>query len=208
MKFVGHLDVLKIFQRAIRRGKLPIHYSNGYNPHQETIFAMPLTLGMDTYYDIIDIKLTEYVDLEIIKNRINKELPKGFRILEVRNLEDSRKNCAKELEVSEYMINSNIDILNLARAIDYINNSEECLIEKKSKKSSRVVNIKEDIYGLNLCENGLVATISTGSKRHLKPELLYKYICEILDYSYCPTNLRVTRRAMYYVDNEGELCLL
>ncbi len=208
MKYVGHLDLLKIFQRAIRRAKLPIHYSAGFNPHQETIFAMPLTLGMSTYCDIIDIRLTEDIDVDYIKEGINKELPLGFEIVDVRRLSDDTKNCAKELEASDYIINSNIDILNLARAIDIIYSTEECLIEKKSKNSTKVVNIKEDILDMKLGECGLIATISTGSKKHLKPELLYEYICRVIDVEYKPCELKVTRTAMYYFDDAGKLCAL
>ncbi len=208
MKFVGHLDLLKLFQRAVRRAKLPVHYSQGFNPHQETIFAMPLTLGMDTKYDVVDIRLTESYDLKTIEYKINKELPKGFKVVEVRKLEDGEKNCAKELMVADYIVNSKIDILNLARGIQKIQSLDKCLIEKKSKKTTKVVDIKEDIYELSLDEKGLFAKISTGSKQHLKPELLHEYFCEILGEKYNELELKVTRTKMYRHDKEGNLCEL
>ncbi len=208
MKFVGHLDLLKLFQRAVRRAKLPVHYSNGFNPHQETIFAMPLTLGMDTVYDIVDIRLTETYDMEVMKEKLNLELPKGFKITEVRPLPNNKSNCAKDLVVADYVLISKIDILNLARVIEQINNSKECLIEKQSKKTSKVVDIKPDIFELSLHEKGLFARISTGSKQHLKPELLQEYFCKILDEEYSPLDLKVSRLKMYCYDDNGELCEL
>ncbi len=206
MKFVGHLDLLKLFQRAVRRAKLPVHYSGGFNPHQETIFAMPLTLGMDTIYDIVDVRLTEKYDVNDIKVQINKQLPKGFEVIEVRELPDGKGNCAKDLVVADYIINSKVDILNLARGIQKINSMDECLIEKKSKKTTRVVDIKNDIIELSLNEKGLFARISTGSKQHLKPELLHEFFCSILGEEYKPLDLKVSRLKMYRYDDDGNLC--
>ncbi len=202
MKFVGHLDMLKLFQRAIRRAKLPIFYSGGFNPHQETIFAMPLTLGMDTTYDVIDIKLTEEVEIEQIKSSINKELPNGFEIINVRELNDDEKNCAKDLVYADYIIRTTMDTLEIARAIDIINKSEQCLIEKKSKKTTREVDIKPDILKMALCEKGLQVTIATGSKQHLKPELLHEYMCGVVGTEHSNLNMKVTRTKMYRYKDE------
>lgn len=197
MKFVGHLDLLKLFQRAIRRAKLPIHYSAGFNPHQETIFAMPLTLGMSTEYDIVDIRLTKEVDPEYIKNSINKELPKGFEIIDVRQLIDDEKNCAKELAVADYQIHTKADILNIARALQTIGTMEQWLIEKKSKKTVKEVDIKEDVLDMRLDEKGLFVRVATGSNKHLKPELLYQFICTTMGDAYNPVNIKITRLKMY-----------
>ncbi len=204
MKYVGHLDLLRLFQRAVRRAKLPIHYSQWFNPHQETIFAMPLSLGMDTMYDIIDIRLTEERSLEEIKNGMNAELPNGCKIVDVRMVKEDEKNCAKELIAADYVVKSKIDFLNLAQIIQNIMTADECLIEKQSKKTTKEVNIREDIYDLQLCEKGVFIKIATGSKRHLKPELLYEYFCGLVGETYNPVDLKVTRLAMYkYDDNEN-----
>ncbi len=208
MKFVGHLDLLKLFQRAVRRAKLPVHYSQGFNPHQETIFAMPLTLGMDTVYDVVDIRLTEEYDIEVIKSKINLELPKGFQVTEVKPLPYTKDNCAKDLVVADYILNSKIDILNLALGIERINTMEECLIEKQSKKTTKIVDIKSDIVELSLHERGLFAKISTGSKQHLKPELLYEFLCQVLGENHNPLDLKVSRLKMYQYNDDGDLCEL
>ncbi len=205
MKYVGHLDLLRLFQRAVRRAKLPIHYSGGFNPHQETIFAMPLTLGMDSICDIIDIRLTEERSLEEIKNGMNAELPNGCKITEVRVVREDEKNCAKELIAADYIVKSKIDFLILAQLIEKVMNSEECIIEKQSKKTAKEVNIREDIYDLKLCEQGLFIRVSTGSKKHLKPELLFEYLCKLIKYEYNPTDLRATRVAMYKYDDSENL---
>ncbi len=205
MKYVGHLDLLRLFQRAVRRAKLPIHYSGGFNPHQETIFAMPLTLGMETTYDIIDIRLTEERSLEEIKEGMNAELPNGCKITEVRMVCDDEKNCAKQLAAADYIIKSKLDFLILAQLIEIVMNSEECLIEKKSKSTIKEVNIRDDIFDLQLCEGGLFVKIATGSNRHLKPELLFEYLYKVKNSQFKQVDLKAKRVAMYKYDENQNL---
>ena len=69
MIYIGHLDLLKFFIRLIKRTQLPIAYSNGFNPHQQLTFAIPLSLGMTSYGEYLDIQLTAPVYCEEIKNR-------------------------------------------------------------------------------------------------------------------------------------------
>ena len=70
MIYIGHLDLLKFFIRLIKRTQLPIAYSNGFNPHQQLTFAIPLSLGMSSYGEYLDIQLTEPVACEEIKDVI------------------------------------------------------------------------------------------------------------------------------------------
>ena len=72
MIYIGHLDLLKFFIRLIKRTQLPIAYSNGFNPHQQLTFAIPLSLGMTSYGEYLDIQLTAPVDCEEIKNRLHR----------------------------------------------------------------------------------------------------------------------------------------
>ena len=67
VRFVGHLDLLKLFQRAIKRAGIPVAYSNGFNPHQLIGFAIPLPLGMASVGEYVDVELKEEVSEDIIK---------------------------------------------------------------------------------------------------------------------------------------------
>ncbi|MCL1787840.1 MAG: TIGR03936 family radical SAM-associated protein, partial [Defluviitaleaceae bacterium] len=78
LRFIGHLDFLKVFQQTIRRSALPIAYSQGFNPHQILSFALPLPLGMESAHDYADITLTTEVPYDEIVNRLNKSVPQGL----------------------------------------------------------------------------------------------------------------------------------
>ena len=119
MIYIGHLDLLKFFIRLIKRTQLPIAYSNGFNPHQQLTFAIPLSLGMTSYGEYLDIQLTAPVDCEEIKNRCNQALPSGIEILKVRELSEGEKNCASAIVAADYKVYIDKKIENLKDIIVY-----------------------------------------------------------------------------------------
>ena len=91
MIYIGHLDLLKFFQRTIKRAGLPIAYSLGFNPHQLMIFAIPLSLGVSSVGEYLDIQLKQDMSCEEIENRLNSTMPLGIKILSVRKLVEGEK---------------------------------------------------------------------------------------------------------------------
>ena len=87
MKFIGHLDLMRFFQKAIRRSKIDIKYSEGFSPHQIMSFAAPLGLGIESFGEYMDIELVsdEISDSELknIENSLNLCMCEGLRILKV-----------------------------------------------------------------------------------------------------------------------------
>ena len=92
VKFIGHLDVLKAFQRALKRADLPIAYSQGFNPHQLISFASPLSLGYTSEGEYGDFKLTEFVKSEIVMEKLNNALPNDMKAEKIILLKDGVKN--------------------------------------------------------------------------------------------------------------------
>src|SRR5660397_187267 len=82
LKFISHLDTIRLLQRAIRRAEIKILYSQGYNPHPKFSFAMPLSLGLETYGDYIEIELEDSENPNTIKERLNKVLPEYFQVID------------------------------------------------------------------------------------------------------------------------------
>ena len=72
VKFIGHLDIMRLFQRAIKRAKLPVAYSQGFNPHQLLSFASPLTLGATSEGEYGDIEMAEKIEPYIVMQELNK----------------------------------------------------------------------------------------------------------------------------------------
>lgn len=80
-RFISHLDLLRCMQRSFKRARVPIWYSQGYNPRSYIMFPLALSLGISSRCEIMDITLTEKMDCEELKSRMNAILPEGMKIL-------------------------------------------------------------------------------------------------------------------------------
>lgn len=187
IKYTGHLDLLKIFQRAIKRANLPISYSQGFNPHQIMSFAIPLPLGMESDAEYIDMQFDEDLTPQVIKDTLNKNMPIGMEILNVVKLKEGQKSAPSIVCIGEYeiLLDTNIN----KNDIDNFLNQEEINIErvtkKRGKENIKTVNIKEDIFSIEIIEdNKIKATISTGSAKNLKPDVLIETLYKFLNLPY------------------------
>lgn len=80
-KFISHLDLVRVMQRSFKRAKLPIWYTQGFNPRQYLMFPLPLSLGIESETEFMDIALLELLQPEDICSRLNLVLPEGIKIL-------------------------------------------------------------------------------------------------------------------------------
>ena len=81
-RYISHLDLIRCFQRAVCRAKLPAAYSEGFHPHMQTSFATTLPLGFFSTAEQMDLELTEELPCDAVMERLNAVLPEGIRILE------------------------------------------------------------------------------------------------------------------------------
>lgn len=83
IKFVSHLDMFRMMQRAVRRADIPLWYTEGFNPHPYISYLLALPLGVEGVAEPIDIRIIEDISLEEIKTRLNAVMPEGLSITEV-----------------------------------------------------------------------------------------------------------------------------
>ena len=88
MKFVGHLDTMRYFQKAIRRAELPVAFSGGYSPHMIMSFAVPLGVGMESLGDYFDLEMAEDMATSEIAARLDEQMAEGMQIVSVRKVVD------------------------------------------------------------------------------------------------------------------------
>ena len=198
MKFIGHLDLMRFFQKAIRRSKIDIKYSEGFSPHQIMSFAAPLGLGIESFGEYMDIELVsdEISDIELknIENSLNLCMCEGLRILKVIALSSNSKskNAMSLVGQADYYLLSDIELSKIKEAI-----------EKKSKDTVKEVDIKPMIVSVAAVEfkenSAVYMRVLQGSENNLKPELvadaIKKYVLEDLSVK------RIIRTEIY--DKEG-----
>lgn len=83
MKFISHLDLMRLFMRALRRGSLPVKITEGFNPHPKISIKRALKLGLESDAEEATVVLKEPVDLEQFRNRLQVQLPEGIYIKKV-----------------------------------------------------------------------------------------------------------------------------
>ncbi len=177
VKYVSHLDFIRVVERAMKRAHLPVAYSQGFNPHPLMAVAVPLSVGVTSQYDLMDIAFEEPQNIEDLIKKFNKALPDGFRILEAKELGDLAK--FKYIDTAKYEIYVEYDDKTLPD-LDAFMAQETILIEKKSKRSLKEVDIKPLIHEVRLEKSEgnvltLYAVLAAGQV-NVKPALLVEAI--------------------------------
>ena len=192
-KYVSHLDFVRMFGRAIRRAKLPIAYSEGFNPHPLLTFALPLSVGYTSGCEILELVMAEEISPDEVMNRLNAVLPEGVRITSAHE----GKSRMKALDIALYQVYPEKMPDGIA---DFLSN-KEILIEKKTKSGIKETDIRPDIKDIKLYLDRIEMTLSAGSRANLKPEVVVnamnKYIA-----GYQSGECEYHRKAIYTKDME------
>ncbi len=153
VKFISHLDLLRVFQRALRRADIKVAFSQGFNPHPKISFGPALIVGATTEGDYMDIDLEEDISPEEFRKKMNKVLPPGIEIVESYEVELNDALSTK-IKGAEYILQ-----VNVKKSIKYIQNKiEEFMrkdiieIEKESKSGRKMVNIRPCVLELKVIE--------------------------------------------------------
>ena len=152
MKFIGHLDMVRYFQKAFRRCGIDIAYSQGFSPHQQISFAAPLGVGLTSRGEYMDIFVNSTMDSKTMLELINKEMVEGVRVLSYRRIDDETKNsnAMSIIAAADYEITfreGRRPDLDLETALmEFYKQPQTTVVVKKTKKSEKEVDIRPLIY--------------------------------------------------------------
>lgn len=155
LRFIGHLDVMRFFQKAIRRAEVDIEYTAGFSPHQIMSFAAPLGVGLTSNGEYMDIQVNSLVSCEDVKNRLNQASVPGIEIVDVTILPENSANAMASVAAASYTVRFRPGKEPHARiweAVPSFLAREEILITKKTKKGERQINLRPGIYELSCTE--------------------------------------------------------
>ena len=173
MKYVSHLDMFRLMQRAVRRADIPLWYTEGFNPHPYISFLQALPLGVESEREPCDIKITEEISPDEIKNRLNAVMPGNFRIVNA----VVPFNKPAEIRYSGFEFVFTPDVIT-ADELEKALSSGALTCEKQGKsgrqKIMREINVSEHIptFKTETDENGetrLNVTVSAGTAFNLSP---------------------------------------
>lgn len=193
-KYISHLDLSGVIIRAMKRTKLPIWQTEGYNPRTYVTFMLPLSLGQEGEHEAMDFRMLEDVPADEIRDRLNAALPADIRVTEVTVPKD--KNT--DITAARYRIESSADPEKLRALCE----KEQINIEKRTKKGSAIVDLKQLMTDVELDGNVLRVTFPAGTTFNINPSLLFEaYAAE---YGEKVKRLRIVRTNIYSGNREFE----
>lgn len=199
IRFISHLDLMRTMSRAIRRSNIPLWYTEGFNPHPYMTFALPLSLGMESVCESMDIKIEGDITNEEIFALLRDVMPCGIEITGVTDFKTDPKYIAfGKFEISFFGASDNNAISDL---IKNMLSENELIVQKLGKKGRRKVykdiNLIEFIkaYDTRVEDERAVLeiTLPAGSTTNVNPSLLAD---EIVKRSNEEISYRILRKAL------------
>ncbi len=206
MKFIGHLDIMRYFQKCMRRGGIDIAYSEGFSPHQIMSFAAPLGVGITSDGEYVDIEVNSTRSSEESLRALNEVMVEGVEITSYRRLGDSDKKAMSLVAAADYELrikeNYEVPAADFEAALEsFFYKPSEILITKQTKKSEKVMDLKQLVYDFKIRrEEGrpvFYLKVSTGSTDNLKPELVLASFYEYLGLTFEPLSIQIHRIDVY-----------
>ncbi len=185
MKFIGHLDIMRYFQKVMRRAEIPIAFTQGFSPHMIMSFAQPLGVGVTSDAEYFDIELTESISSERAIEQMNKVNVEGIEVVGFVEIPDDKKCsgmsivAAAEYEVS-LLESAKSSELTVEITKEWEIQTEafmaqpEIRILKQTKRSEKEVDIKPMIHHMEVRDHKMYMFLATGSEENLKPDLVMK----------------------------------
>ena len=202
MKFVGHLDTMRYFQKAVRRANLPVAFSGGYSPHMIMSFAAPLGVGTTSLGEYFDMELTETVPTSVIEKRLNEVMVDGITVCSARQVEDGKASTAMALvAAADYFVcfreGKEPSDPDWQQHIPEFLEQNEITVTKKTKRSEKIIDIRPFIYKMQAMDNGVFMQLASASSNYTKPELVLDTFLHWLGEEPAPFAYMIERREVY-----------
>ena len=226
LRFIGHLDVMRYFQKVMRRAQVAIRYSEGFSPHQIMSFASPLSVGLISNGEYVDIDVSAADSSEAMRDRLNAAGVPQLQVLSVRRLDDSAKNAMASVAAADYVIWLKKEALPASREEEKALFEEllafckrpSVLTVKKTKKGEKEVDLKPMIWNAQAGElkllrpayaeaadaaYGLFVRLASGSAANVKPEQLLGAFLEARGGADSSVSFQIEREELYAAKEEN-----
>lgn len=216
MKFIGHLDMMRYFQKAVRRAEIDIRYSEGYSPHQIMSFAAPLGVGITSDGEYFDIEVNTTMTTKEALAALNQTMVDGVEVTSYVLLPDNAKTAMSLVAAADYRLTYKEGYESPYTAEEWkqiiqekFTDAAQFVIMKKTKKSEREVDLKPLVYDFSVeKEEGKPAfylKVSTGSVDNIKPELVLSSLYQICGLAYNDAAIQIHRLEVYAREDNDAL---
>lgn len=208
--YIGHLDVMRYFQKLFRRSGIPVKYSEGFSPHQILSFSDPLPLGMESIGEYAEVELTERISTsEALTNLRSQSVPE-IEIMSFKELDDGCENAMASVRAARYSLvfKEKTAQEKIRNAIDRFCCEDVVTVTKKTKKNETEINLRPLVYELKFTDDDcLEMLISSGSRDNIKPALVINALCAYTDPAVADDDYTVKRIDQYTMINDEIISL-
>ena len=185
VKYISHLDFIRMFHRAVRRSGVNFLFSEGFNPHPVMTVAMPLSVGVTSDGEYMKGGFEDEFSTEEIKNRINDALPPGFEIKSVYKLKAKEIDLTK-IQFADYKVLVELKEGSIYPDVKKFLNENSLVVIKKSKSGEKPSDIRPHIHSLEITDesNGeltLKMCVDAGNAYNLKPDTVIEAMKKYTD---------------------------
>ena len=208
VKFIGHLDLMRYFQKAMRRSNFPIAYTGGMSPHMIMSFAAPLGIGITSEGEYLDIGLDRFIEPGKAVEVLNSVMTEGIRVLSFQILDESEKSGMALVSAADYLVRFSPCYHSLPDWMDQwtdFMSRPVCSVIKETNAETKKINIRPLIYLWSLpsdtlrndAEHMIFMQTASGSRNNLKPECVMEAFCRFTGNPYSQDDFRVHRLEIY-----------
>lgn len=200
IRFIGHLDVMRFFQKAIRRAQIDIAYTGGFSPHQIMTFAAPLGVGMTSNGEYMDIEVNSIKSCAEVKEKLNTASVPGIEIISVKVLPEDAGNAMASVAAASYTVRfreGREPLCDISAEIKNFIAREHIIITKETKKGSRELDLKPGIYELTWENDAFHMLLCASSAGNIKPVQILEALLAQSGETLQENALLITREDVY-----------
>ncbi|MCR4651411.1 MAG: TIGR03936 family radical SAM-associated protein [Lachnospiraceae bacterium] len=207
MVYIGHLDLLRYFQKSMRRAQIDIKYSEGFSPHQIMSFAAPLGVGVISNGEYMDVELNSSEGKASFIDSLNEVMVPGVKILNAVLLPDKAKNAMSSVAAASYRIvrkDGGKIPEEVISSADVFIGQNEIMITKETKKNVMELDIKPHIYQFGIDSEEISLKVDASSAGNIKPMLVVEALYRYAGVDFDPLDMQIIRDEMYMDIGEGD----
>lgn len=232
MKFIGHLDIMRYFQKAFRRAGIDVAYSQGYSPHQLISFATPLGVGLTSEGEYLDMQLNTPITKEEVLSLMNATMADGIQVTDFSVLAEGCMKSMTAVAAADYMVSLKDGYESYESFAEHFTRfmeQEQIVVVKRARKPGKKdveLDIRPFVYEYSLSkeefdaktgqtsdvsqadvydnDNVVFLQVCTGSVDNLKPELVMEAFAQFMGKEFNPFAYQIHRIEVYANDVSKE----
>lgn len=209
IKYIGHLDLMRYFQKAFRRTDINVLYSKGFSPHMIMSFAQPLGVGIESDKEYFDVEVFDDEDVTLFPSKLNEEMADGIVVLDAVKMPEKTKNAMASVAAADYEITFFKNNPLSDSLLEKYKNNESVTYTKTTKTGDHSINVKDFVFDFDIInENILFIKCDASSAGNLKPKSFVTALLSLEDKNAEDYPIHVLRKDLYKYDSKGNLVSL